>query len=101
MAQPIVKLVLVRGYTEAYYQLSDGERDTLWTGVGDVIARVGAKMIGPYYDARWSNDKYGSFFLMEYPDVEAAIADSAGVEKLGLSRYMQSETILGIVRVEG
>ncbi len=100
MAQPIVKLVLIRGYTEEYHQLADEERDKLWTGVEATIAAVGAKMLGPYYDSRWSNDKYGSFFLLEYPNIEAAIADTAGVEKLGLFRYMRSETILGIVRDE-
>ncbi len=37
---------------------------------------------------------------MEYPDIEAAIADTAGVEQAGLFRYMVSETILGRAREE-
>lgn len=45
---------------------------------------------------RWSNDKYLTFFTMEYPDVESAIMDTTGVEEAGLFRYMVSETILGI-----
>jgi hypothetical protein len=34
--------------------------------------------------------------MMEYPNVEASIKDTAGVEKAELFRYMVSETILGI-----
>lgn len=68
MAQPIFKLVLVRGFTEAYYQLSEEEQATLWSQVREVLTGLGVKMVGPYYDCRWSNDKYQSFFLLEYPD---------------------------------
>jgi len=96
MSQKIHKLCLVRGYTEAYYQLSEEAKESLWAEVGKAIEKAGAKMATPYYGCRWSNDKYHSFFMMEYPDVESAIADTAGVEKAGLFRYMVSETILGI-----
>jgi hypothetical protein len=34
--------------------------------------------------------------LARDPDIDAAIADTAAVEKLGLFRYMVSETILAI-----
>ena len=96
MAQPIVKLVLIRGYTEAYYQLSKEEQDQLMAQVIDAVTSVGAKGVGPSYNCRWSNDTYDSFFLVEYPDIDAAIADTAAVEKLGLFRYIVSETILAI-----
>lgn len=98
MAQKIYKLCLIRGYTEAYYQLSAEEKEQLWQQVGQVIEVSGAKMATPYYDSRWSNDRYQSFFTMAYPTIEAAIADTAGIEKAGLFRYMVSETILGIER---
>ena len=98
MAQPIFKLCLIRGYTEAYHQLSKEEQDRFWTQLSEVLDGLGVKMVGPYYDCRWSNDKYHSFFIVEYPDIETAIADTAGVEKIGLFRYMRSETILGIPR---
>jgi len=100
MAQPIFKLVLTRGYTEAYYQLSKEEQDHLGKQVYDVVTGLGAKLVGPFYNCRWSNDKYDSFFLMEYPDIDAAIADTAAVDQLGLFRYMRSETILGIATPE-
>jgi hypothetical protein len=96
MMQKIYKLVLIRGYTEAYYQLLDAEKQKLWAEVGNAIGGAGATMTTPYYECRWSNDRYKTFFIMEYPTVEAAIADTTGVEKVGLFRYMLSETILGI-----
>ena len=96
MSRPIYKLCLIRGYTEAYYQLSEEARSILWEGVFKAIQASGAEMVGPYYDCRWSNDKYGSWFMMKYPNVDAAIADTAGVDKIELFRYMVSETILGI-----
>ena len=96
MSQKIYKLCLIRSYTEAYHQLSAEAKETLWKQVSEAIEKAGAKMASPYYDCRWSNDKYATFFLMEYPDVESAIMDTAGVEKAGLFRYIVSETILGI-----
>jgi hypothetical protein len=96
MSQKIHKLCLIRGYTEAYYQLSEKAKQSLCEEVNKAVEKAGAKMATPYYSCRWSNDKYVTFFIMEYPDVESAIMDTAGVEKAGLFRYMVSETILGI-----
>ena len=101
MSQKIYKLVLVRGWTEAYYQLSEAEKKKLGERIREVVAKAGAKMATPYYDCRWSNDKYATFFMMVYPDVETAIRDTASVEEIELFRYMVSETILGIEAAEG
>ena len=94
MSQKIYKLCLIRGYTEAYYRLSQEEKDKLFEKVGQAIEKAGAKMATPYYNSRWSNDKYMTFFTMEYPNIEAAMADTEGVEKAELFRYLISETIL-------
>ena len=96
MPRKIYKLCLIRGYTEAYHQLSEEEKKNLWERVKNAIEKAGAKMSTPYYDCRWSNDKYSTFFIMEYPDVECAMLDTAGVEEAGLFRYIVSETILGV-----
>jgi hypothetical protein len=58
MSTKIYKLCLIRGYTEAYYQLSEEAKEKLWEQVGHGIEAAGAKMATPYYDCRWSNDKY-------------------------------------------
>jgi hypothetical protein len=95
VTRKIYKLCLIRGYTEAYYQLNEEAKTCLWEQIMQVIEQAGAKMATPSYNCRWSNDKYLSFFTMEYPDVEAAMMDTAGVEKAELFRYLVSETLLG------
>ncbi len=47
MATRIVKLCLIRGFTEAYYHLSEDERQALFDNVGAGLERVGARMVGP------------------------------------------------------
>jgi UDP-galactopyranose mutase len=101
MATKIYKLCLIRGRTEAYYQLSEEEKQRLWDQVRAAVREAGAQMSTPYYDCRWSNDKYATFFIMEYPDVESAIKDTTAVGKLGLYRYLVGETIMGIERGTG
>ena len=101
MSEKIYKLCLVRGYTEAYYQLSAEAKNKFWEQIAKVVEKASAKMATPYYSARWSNDKYMTFFTMEYPNIEAAIADTDGVEKAELFRYLVTETILGIEAKEG
>ena len=100
MSRKIYKLCLIHGYTEAYHQLSEEEKEKLWEGVRNAIEKAGAKMATPYYDCRWSNDKFHTFFIMEYPDIECAMLDTAGVEEAGLFRYITSETILGVEHTE-
>lgn len=94
MSQKIHKLCLIRGYTEAYYQLSKEEKEKFGEKLSAAVEGAGAKRATPYYNSRWSNDKWASFFIMEYPNIEAAMADTAGVEKIELFRYLRSETIL-------
>ena len=96
MSKKIYKLCLIRGYTEAYFQLSEEEKKKLWERVFRAVEKAGGKMATPYYNCRWSTDKYRTFFTMEYPNVESAIEDTSSVEKVDLFRYMISETILGI-----
>jgi len=96
MPQKIYKLCLIRGYKEAYYQLSDAKKKALWDQVMKNIDQVGAKITTSTYNCRWSNDQYVQWFTMEYPNIESAIADATGAEAAELYRYLISETILGI-----
>ncbi len=100
MSKPIYKLCLVRGFTEAFYQLPEDKKKELWDGVDKVLKSLGVEMCGPYYDCRWSTDTYASWFILKYPNIEAAMADTHGVEKIQLFRYMMSETMLGIEATE-
>jgi len=100
MSQKLFKLVLIKSYKEAYYQLSEEEKERLYAQIGRNVEKAGAKMVGPYYNCRWSNDQYQMFFLMEYPDLESALKDAAEAEAFELFRYLDSETILAVVDSE-
>jgi hypothetical protein len=47
MAQKLYKLCLIRGYTEAFYSLSEEEKQKLFNQVGNAIEKAGAKMASP------------------------------------------------------
>src|ERR1051326_515542 len=96
MSTKIFKLVLTKGFTQAYYKLSEEERKNLWKRGHKIVEKSGAKLVAPYYSCRWSTDKYMRFYVMEYPDVEAAIADTANIDEVEFFRYIESETILGV-----
>jgi hypothetical protein len=96
MAHKIFKLVLIRGFTEAYYQLPEEENRKLHEAVHAAVEKAGAKVITPHYNCRWSNDQYASFFLMEFPDIESAIGNTADGDQVNLFRYIVGESILGI-----
>jgi hypothetical protein len=101
MATPITKLVLVRGYTEAYHQMTETERTAFWDKIEAGNERVGSKVISPLFNSRWSNDSYHGFLLMEYPDMDAVIAESASARAADHFRYVVAETLLGIPFAEG
>ena len=94
MSQTIYKLVL-GSYNDAYYRLSDEERQKLSEKCVEGIRKTGAKWIS-VYNCRWSNDEYQFFGLMEYPDAQAVIDEIANAEEAGLFRYLESKCILGI-----
>ena len=96
MSKTIYKLCLIRGYTEAYYQLTDTQKKAFWEEFGKLLEPTGAEMSSPYYDCQWANDKYLTWFIMKYPDLESAFADTHMGQKIQLYRYLISETILGI-----
>ena len=47
MATPVYLLVLAKGYTEAWYQLSKEERDSLWAMVVEIDKRAGLSITSP------------------------------------------------------
>ena len=64
MSQKIHKLCLVRGYTEAYYQLSDEAKQKRWEEVGAALDGDGAKLANPDYNFRWSTYKVSTCMYM-------------------------------------
>ncbi len=94
MSRKIYKLCLVRGFTEAYHQLSEEGKQSIWNEVESAMKKADSKMVTPYYNCRWSNEQYQTFFIIEYPDADAAIADATHMENANWHRYINAETIL-------
>ena len=94
MSKPIYLLVLGRGWTEAWYQLSKEEQDTLWAKVEEADKRAGAKwLIG--CNSRWADEEFYDWVVIEYPSMEAYQKKVEEVEALHFWRYWSAKTILG------
>jgi hypothetical protein len=80
--------------TEAWYQLSQAERDSLLQKVGESQNESGGKTVLSC-QSRWSGERWTSFGVSEYPSLEALQQDTARLEALDWYRYMETETMLG------
>ncbi len=93
MAQPIYKFFQVR-WTEAWYQLSQGEQKQLMTKVEEALAQVGGKNVVLCFSG-WSNERWIAFGVEEFPDMEAVHKHSQLLNELNWFRYLESRTTLG------
>ena len=94
MSTPFYLLVLGKGFTEAWYQLSKGEQEELWAKVEDVERRAGSKWL-ILCDSRWADEgvRLGRARISRYGCLPTQVAE---LEKLNWWRYWSSsKTILG------
>ena len=70
MSKPIFLLVLGKGFTEAWYQLSKEEQDVLWSKVEEADQRAGAKW-HIICNTRWADEEIFDWAVPEYPDYDA------------------------------
>jgi hypothetical protein len=95
MSTPIYLLVLGRGFTEAWHQLSKDEQDDLWAKVQDVEQRAGSRWL-ILCDSRWADEDLFDWGVLEYPDMDAYRRKVAEMEELNWWRYWSSsKTVLG------
>jgi hypothetical protein len=94
MSKPVYKLVLGKGFTEAWHQLSNQEQNDLWAKVEEVGKRAGAKWLIAC-NSRWADEEIYDWVVIEYPDMEAYQKDVEELEKLNWWRYWSAKTILG------
>ena len=95
MTTPIYLMVLGKGFTEAWYQLSKPEREELWAKVEEVEQRAGSKWV-ILCDSRWADEQVFDWGVLEYPDLDSYRMKVAELEKLDWWRYWSSsKTILG------
>ncbi len=93
MQGPIYKFYRLRP-TEAFYALSQAERDALLTKLGELRTQQGVKAIVDCNSA-WHDERWSSFGLEEFPDMQAVANHTAPLLALDLFRYIESETMLG------
>ena len=94
MSQPIYKLWLMKRPTEAYFQLSEAERDQHFAKLEQALEEVGGKML-IFCDSAWSSEQWQAFGVEEYPNIEAVQKLTAIHEEINHFRYLESMTVLG------
>ena len=94
MSTPVYLLVLGKGHTEAWYQLSKEQQDSLWSKVEEVDKRAGATY-RLFCNSRWADEEISMWGVIEYPSMEAYLQKVKELEKLNWWRYFSAKTILG------
>lgn len=94
MSKPIYLLVIGKGWTEAWYQLSKEEQNSLWSKTQEVHKRAGAKWL-ILCNSRWADEEIFDWGVIEYPDMEAYLKKVEELERLDWWRYFSAKTILG------
>jgi hypothetical protein len=91
MAGPIYKLYMGKA-TEAWYQLSEEERNSLLDKIGP--EKAGGKTLVAC-NSGWSSEQWQWFGIEEFPDIEAVQQHAEDLEEVGWSRYKESVSVLG------
>jgi hypothetical protein len=94
MATPLYVLVLGKGFTEAWYQLSKDERDRLWSKMKEADNRAGAKWLIDC-TSRWADEGTFGWVVIEYPSLDAYQQAVKELEALEWWRYYSGKSILG------
>ena len=93
MEGPIYKFYRFR-LTEAYYQLSQSERDNLEAKAEEFAKQFGIKQI-IFCNSSWSNERWSAFGLEEFPDMATVQRHNAALLEADWFRYIETETMLG------
>ncbi|GAI48969.1 unnamed protein product [marine sediment metagenome] len=93
MAQPVYKLFVGKP-TEAWYQLSREERDSVTAKMMESLEKIGVKNV-VFCDSSWSSEQWAFFGVEEYPDIEAVQKHAEDLTELNWLRYMKTMSVLG------
>ena len=94
MSEPIYLLVIAKGSTEAWYQLSKEEQDSLWSKVEEVDKRAGGQWV-IVCNSRWADEEIYDWGVLVYPDMDAYQQKVKELEELEWWRYFSAKIILG------
>lgn len=93
MAQPIYKMFHGK-FTEAWYQLSKAEQDSLSAQLAAALVKVGGKRL-IICDSSWASEQWQGFGVEEVPSIEAVQEHTKILNNLNWFRYFNSLTTLG------
>jgi hypothetical protein len=93
MSKPIYSLFLAKP-TEAWYQLSQEEQNSLMEKVGPITEKVGGKNV-VMCNSSWSSEQWQLFGVHEFPNIEAVQKHYELLSELNWLRYVDSMTVLG------
>jgi hypothetical protein len=94
MTKPIYQVWLMKRATEAYFQLSEAERDQYFAKLRQALEQVGGKVV-IMCDSAWSSEQWQAFGVEEYPDIEAVQKLAAIHAEMQHFRFIESMTVLG------
>jgi hypothetical protein len=93
MAQPIYKLYMFKP-TEAWYQLSDKEKENFKAQLKEALKKVKGKEIISCFSG-WNSEQYLSWGVERFPNIEAAQKHHAILVSINWFRYAESNSYLG------
>ena len=93
MAKPIYKVFLAKP-TEAWYQLSQEEQNSLMTKVTEALEKAGGTPV-VMCDSSWSSERWHFFGVEIYPDIEAVQEATELQNEFNWLRYVESMAVLG------
>lgn len=93
MTGPIYKMFHAR-WTEAWYQLSQEQRDAIFAKMTETGERIGAKQV-LVCNSSWSSEKWLFWGVEEFPSLEALEEYTRSLVELEWFRYCDSEILLG------
>lgn len=99
MSKIVYQLFLGR-FTEAYYQLSEEERNQLLAKQSESSEKAGAKSI-IFAESVWSNEEWQFYGVNEYPSIEALQKHTQRLIDAQWFRYIESKVVLGKEYVPG
>lgn len=94
MAGPVYKLWMSKS-NEAWYQLSEEERDAMNAKAQACLEEVGGKSL-IMCTPGWASEEWMLFGVEEFPSIEAVQQHTLDLFNMGHFRYLESKSMLGI-----
>ena len=97
MSKPIYKFFMAR-FTDAWYQLSEEEQNSLSAKVDATLEKVGAKRL-ILCSSDWSSEQWSLAGAEEFPNIEAVQKHTAALKELNWFRYCQIRPCWALRRI--